>query len=84
MIEEYPDDKDVEYNIDMCSLHKIKESLIEKLLAKLVPVPITVLPENVTVPVILIFLAYVPVTLGSDVKNQSNENAENVEIVVFA
>ena len=29
MIEEYPDDKDVEYNIDMCSLHKIKEPLID-------------------------------------------------------
>ena len=29
MIEEYPDDKDVEYNIDMRSLHKIKEPLID-------------------------------------------------------
>ena len=29
MIEEYPDDKDVEYNIDMCSLHKIKDPLID-------------------------------------------------------
>ncbi len=27
MIEQYPDDKDVEYNINMHSLHKIKESL---------------------------------------------------------
>jgi SpoVK/Ycf46/Vps4 family AAA+-type ATPase len=29
MIEEYPDDKDIEYNIDMRSLHKIKEPLID-------------------------------------------------------
>jgi SpoVK/Ycf46/Vps4 family AAA+-type ATPase len=29
MIEEYPDDKDVEYNIDIQSLHKIKEPLID-------------------------------------------------------
>ena len=29
MIEEYPQDKDVEYNIDMSSLHKIKEPLID-------------------------------------------------------
>ena len=29
MIEEYPDYKDVEYNIDMRSLHKIKEPLID-------------------------------------------------------
>jgi hypothetical protein len=27
MIEQYPDDKDVEYNINMHSLHKIKEPL---------------------------------------------------------
>ena len=29
MIEMYPDDKDIEYNIDMTSLHKIKEPLID-------------------------------------------------------
>jgi SpoVK/Ycf46/Vps4 family AAA+-type ATPase len=29
MIEEYPDDKKIEYNIDMNSLHKIKEPLID-------------------------------------------------------
>ena len=29
MIEAYPDDKDVEYNIDMSALHKIKEPLID-------------------------------------------------------
>jgi SpoVK/Ycf46/Vps4 family AAA+-type ATPase len=29
MIEMYPDDKDIEYNIDICSLHKIKEPLID-------------------------------------------------------
>jgi SpoVK/Ycf46/Vps4 family AAA+-type ATPase len=29
MIEEYPDDKDIEYNIDIQSLHKIKEPLID-------------------------------------------------------
>jgi len=34
------------------SLLTIRESLIVKVFAKLVPVPITVLPENVTVPVI--------------------------------
>ena len=25
----YPDDKNIEYNIDMCSLHKIKEPLLD-------------------------------------------------------
>ena len=29
MIEMYPDDKNIEYNIDMCSLHKIKEPLLD-------------------------------------------------------
>jgi SpoVK/Ycf46/Vps4 family AAA+-type ATPase len=29
MIDQYPDDKDVEYNINMRSLHKIKEPLLE-------------------------------------------------------
>jgi SpoVK/Ycf46/Vps4 family AAA+-type ATPase len=29
MIDQYPDDKDVEYNINMSSLHKIKEPLLE-------------------------------------------------------
>ena len=29
MIEQYPDDKDIEYNIDIQSLHKIKEPLID-------------------------------------------------------
>jgi hypothetical protein len=62
----------------------MRESSTEKLLAKLVPVPITVLPENVTVPVILTFLVYELVVLGSDVKNELNENKENVDIGVFA
>ena len=29
VIEEYPDDKDLEYNIDMHLLHKIKEPLLD-------------------------------------------------------